>query len=345
VLPADNDAIQRWSTAQVPPSRRLAYFAAALSEAVNPMGVRGADPETFHAELSFAPLGDIGVTRTRGTAHGSFRGRAELARSGGHSFNLLMSLQSSWTADHRGALRMAPRDVLIIDSEFPVKTDVRDTFTAVNVAVSEAWLRRWVPDPHVLAARRIPGDSLWGLTLSSYLSELSPELSLAPPLPLAVIADQVGSLLALTASSMRNTRQTRTFAARALRDRIQDCITQRCTELDLTAADVAASTGVSVRTLHRALGAANETFGGQLIHARAGIAMRMLASPLFKRVTTAEIGRRAGFQSPSHFARVIRMRSGQTPRQLRLAAGLGQDADAHGPAPADSHCRTTVVTS
>jgi AraC-like DNA-binding protein len=43
----------------------------------------------------------------------------------------------------------------------------------------------------------------------------------------------------------------------------------------------------------------------------------MLASPLFKRVTTAEIGRRAGFLSASHFARVIRNRTGLTPLQLR----------------------------
>jgi AraC-like DNA-binding protein len=43
----------------------------------------------------------------------------------------------------------------------------------------------------------------------------------------------------------------------------------------------------------------------------------MLTSPLFNRVTTAEIGRRAGFVSASHFARVIRRRTGRTPLELR----------------------------
>lgn len=322
--PFDNEAIQRWSTADVPASKRLDYFAAALSAAVNPLGICKADPQTFHADVSFAHLGDIGVTRTTGEAHGSYRGRAQLALSSEHRFNLLMSLASPWTADHRGALRMRPRDVLILDSEFPARTDVRTAFTAINVSVSASWLRRWVPDPQVLAARRIPGNSLWGLTLSSYLSELSPELSAAPPLPLSVITDQVGSLLALTASGLRHAATPRNDAMRALHLRIRDCITQRCTELHLAAADVAASTQVSVRTLHRTLAAGNETFGGQLILARSDVALRMLTSPLFRRVLTAEIGRRAGFLSPSHFARVIRMRSGRTPRQLRLAAGNGQ---------------------
>lgn len=317
----DSEVIQRWSTAAVPASQRLDYFAAALSEAVNPLRVCKADPRSFHADLSFANLGDIGVTKATGGAHGSMRGRAELALSGEHRFNLLVSLTSAWTAEHRGALRMAPRDVLVMDSEFPTRTDVRTAFTAVNVSVSASWLRQWVPDPHVLAARRIPGASLWGLTLSSYLSELSPELAAAPPLPLSVIADQVGALLALTAANMRTAFKARTVATRALRERIQDCIAQRCTELHLTAADVAASAQVSVRTLHRTLAAANQTFGGQLIEARSGVAVRMLTSPLFRRVLTAEIGHRAGFTSPSHFARVIRMRTGRTPRQLRAAAG------------------------
>lgn len=325
--PVDNEAIQRWSTAGVPASKRLDYFAAALSEAVNPLGVCKADPRTFHADVSFANLGEIGVTKTTGDAHGSFRGRAELALGGEHKFNLLMSLASPWTADHRGALRMTPRDVLIMDSEFPVKTDIRTAFTAINVSVSAAWLRRWVPDPHLLAARRIPGDSPWGFTLSAYLSELSPELSAAPPLPLSVIADQVGSLLALTASTMHNAAHVRTLATRALHERIKDCIAHRCAELHLSAADVAVSTQVSVRTLHRTLAAANETFGGQLIQARCDVALRMLGSPLFRRVLTAEIGRRAGFMSPSHFARVIRLRTGRTPRQLRLAVGTGSPHD------------------
>jgi transcriptional regulator GlxA family with amidase domain len=92
---------------------------------------------------------------------------------------------------------------------------------------------------------------------------------------------------------------------------------QRCTEPQLAATDVAASLGISVRTLHRVCAAAKETFGEKLIEARARVALRMLTSPLFKRVTTAEIGRRAGFVSASHFARVIRSRTSRTPLELR----------------------------
>jgi AraC-like DNA-binding protein len=134
-------------------------------------------------------------------------------------------------------------------------------------------------------------------------------------------------LLALTAKALQNAGVTSTPAVRSLHERICDHIQQRCMEAELTAGDVAAALSISVRTLHRSFAAANQTFGGCLIDARARVATRMLASPLFKRVTTAEIGRRAGFLSASHFARVIRHRTGMTPLQLRKNVGSHDGED------------------
>jgi AraC-like DNA-binding protein len=317
--PVEQDAIRRWSTADVPQAHRVDYFAAALSEAIFPLIVEDADPRTFQAQASSAHFGTISVCKASGSPHGIFRGRTELARTDDHSFIVGLTLQSSWTAEHRGSLRMMPRDVLILDSKRPLRAKFEASPVAINVVVSDSWLRQWVPNPNVLAARRIPGNSLWGIALSNYVSELSPDLVVSPPLPLSVMADQVGSLLALTASALRGATGAHTPAERSLHQRVQDCIAQRCMESQLTAVDVAASISISVRTLHRIFAAANETFGDELIEARVRVASRMLTSPLFNRVTTGEIGRRAGFLSASHFARVMRARTGRTPLQLRHA--------------------------
>jgi AraC-like DNA-binding protein len=129
------------------------------------------------------------------------------------------------------------------------------------------------------------------------------------------MADQVGSLLALTASGLQSGSFAYTAAARSLYERAQECLAQRCTELQLTAVDVASSLDISVRTLHRVYAAAGETFGEKLIDAKAHVALRMLT--------------RAGFLSPSHFARVIRSRTGRTPLHLRREtnfAGLGPES-------------------
>jgi AraC-like DNA-binding protein len=216
---------------------------------------------------------------------------------------------------------MEPRDVLIIDSEVPLLTDVRTDFVAINVSVTNDWLRQWIPSPNRLATYRIPGGSTWGLALSSFLGELSPELAAAPPLPLSLIADQVGSLLALTASAMQAERALpKPRSLQSLQERIESCILERCTEPHLTATDVAESLGISVRTMHRAMTTYDTTFGARLLEARTQTAIRMLMSSLFKRVTTGEIGRRSGFLSASHFLRVIRNRTGMTPLQLRRAS-------------------------
>jgi AraC-like DNA-binding protein len=322
-MPYDDEVpVQRWSTAAVPQAQRLDYFAAAFGETVYPLGIDPADAANFNAEVSAARLGGLNVCKTVGSPQRSYRGRQELARTGEHTFHLVTN-QTSWIAEHRASLRMYPRDVLVIDSRYPVETDVRSRFNSVMVSVSDAWMRRWIPNPTLLAGQRIPGNSLWGHALASYLAELSPDLAAAPPLPLSVIADQVGALIALTARALRDATLEDTPAVRSLHARIQDCLKQRCVESELTAVEVAASLGISVRTLHRTFAAANQTFGDKLIEARARIALRMLTSPLFKRVTTAEVGRRAGFQSASHFARVIRQRTGWTPLQLRREAHAG----------------------
>jgi AraC-like DNA-binding protein len=148
---------------------------------------------------------------------------------------------------------------------------------------------------------------------------LSPQFLVQAPLPQAVLIDQLGALLALTASELSGRRAASAPVERSVRDQIDDHIQQRCPDASLQAADVASSLSISRRTLHRALAACGETFGAMLIQARVDLAVRLLQSPLFDRVTTAEIGRRAGFSDASHFVKALRRRTGQTPLHVRRA--------------------------
>lgn len=76
-------------------------------------------------------------------------------------------------------------------------------------------------------------------------------------------------------------------------------------------------------TWGRAFAATTRTFAGVLMAARVRTVLRMLRSPLFRRLTVAEIGRRAGFADASHFTRVVRARTGLPPRSVRATAALG----------------------
>jgi transcriptional regulator GlxA family with amidase domain len=69
--------------------------------------------------------------------------------------------------------------------------------------------------------------------------------------------------------------------------------------------------------LHRVLAANDLTFASQLIEARINVALQMLTSSSCTHLTTLEIACQAGFLSASHFARVVRKRTGRTPLELR----------------------------
>jgi AraC family transcriptional activator of tynA and feaB len=177
-------------------------------------------------------------------------------------------------------------------------------------------VRRWVPNSIALSGRRIC-NSQWGRVLASFVAQLSPEFVVQAPLPESVLLDQLGALLALTASELSGDRTVSSPAERSVRDLIHDHVKQRCSDPSLQSADVAAALDISRRTLHRALAARSETFGATLLQARVDLAVRMLQSPLFDRVTTAEIGRRAGFSDASHFVKVLRRCTGHTPLRMR----------------------------
>ena len=211
-----------------------------------------------------------------------------------------------------------PGDLIFYDSRYPLDCEFQLNWRCFNLRLSEQFARKWLPNPACFGGRVI-SDSKWGRVLASYVAQLSPEFVVQAPMPQAVLIDQLGALLALTATELNGSHTVSTSVERSVRDQVCDHIKQRCPDTFLRAAHIAASLNISTRTLHRALAACGETFGAMLIRARVDVAVRMLQSPLFDRVTTAEIGRRAGFSDASHFTRVVRRRTGQTPLQMRRA--------------------------
>jgi AraC-like DNA-binding protein len=91
---------------------------------------------------------------------------------------------------------------------------------------------------------------------------------------------------------------------------------ERCSEPQLTAADVAASLNLPSRALHRILAANQLTFAPMLIDARVSVALQMLAAPSAANLTIPAIALKSGFLSDAHFMRAIRKRTGHSPQEL-----------------------------
>ena len=165
----------------------------------------------------------------------------------------ILVFSGSWHVTHGTRFRLGPGDLHFTDSRHPFDYDFLTNWKDVYVRLSEQFVRRWVRNPIVLGERPL-GDSQWGRVLASYLAQLSPEFVVRAPLPQAVLIDQLGALLALTASERSGSRAVSTPAERSVRDHVYDHIRQRCADTSLQAADIASSLNISTRTLHRALG-------------------------------------------------------------------------------------------
>jgi AraC family transcriptional regulator, positive regulator of tynA and feaB len=320
-MPLEPPTILRLSTSDVAPARRLNYWSSILSSTFTPVAVDNGNPYAYESEMAAVQLGPITFAEQRGSAQRCIRASREISQTTEHCFNLVLVLGGAWQVTHGARMRCGPGDLIFHDSRYPLEVDLLESYSDIFLHLSEEFVRKWLPNPTWLIGRQICRDSQWGRVLSSYVAQLSPDFVVQAPLPLSVLTDQIGALLTLTATELRGGRPTEKPAERSVRDEIHDYVKQRCPEASLQAADIATSLNISTRTLHRTLAACGETFGAVLMQARVDVAVRLLRSPHFDRVTTAQIGRRAGFSDASHFARVLRRRTGQTPLQMRKTKG------------------------
>ena len=319
MVSAESSSIVRLSTRDLAPADRLSYASWILSSSLAPAALSTATPSEYELDVTALELPSIAIVAQSGSPQRSIRARPEIRRTAQRYCFLVLVVNGSWHVASLTRTRFGAGDLIFYDSRDPLDCDLLHNWNALNLQLSEQFVRKWVPRPAVLTARNIFRESQWGRVLASYVAQLTPEFVVQAPLPQTVLIDQLGALLALTASELSGSRLVSTPVERSVRDRVHDHITQRCPDTSLHAADVAASLSISTRTLHRVLAACGETFGSMLIQARVDLAVRMLQSPLFDRVTTAEVGRRAGFSDASHFVKVLRRHTGQSPLRLRRA--------------------------
>jgi AraC family transcriptional regulator, positive regulator of tynA and feaB len=309
--------LSRWSTSEVEPAMRFEYYANALSSELTPMLLMAGDPRTFEAHMTAAATGPVSVIRQSGSSHTVRRDPFHADRAQEHTWHLIVNLSSAWNTHHREPVRLLPGEMMIVDSRMDFMVEITGQYDVAHFKFSPDWLRQWIPAPEALVGRRIASTTGWGRVLGAYLAELSPAAIEASPLPVSVLTDHIGALLALVAAERDLPAATPLRRDDLLHRRVRDCIALRCTEPGICAADVAKDLNISVRSLYRTLASYNETFGKLLMDRRAAVAVRMIRSKLCQRLSLAEIGRRAGFADPSHFTRVIASRYGMTPSRMR----------------------------
>jgi AraC family transcriptional regulator, positive regulator of tynA and feaB len=254
--------VRHWSTSAIPANERLEFWLSTLHESLWPVSEWSDVSETFQVQIREAPLGPLTTVAQTITPHSSRRTRRDVERSAGHYYHLFYANSSSVAFSHRGRTELLDAGGAILLGAEEHETCVPQGFSGIVFKCPAAWLHGWVADPRHLVGQHIRPDSRWGRVLCPMLSQLTPEVAAAPPVPAETLVDHLGVVLALMGDSIEPR------AKGDLTRKVREVLQERHTERGLTASDVADALNVPIRVLHRSLAAQGTTFLALLAEAR-----------------------------------------------------------------------------
>lgn len=313
------DQLETFSTAGLPPQRRLEFWNDLACNTFTPIVADPTDVKRFAPMLTRTSIGDIRVALVRSDPSIVYHSSAHVARTKERQFflHLQFSGRSINLQDGREA-RLEPGDFTLFDNSRPYQMIFEASNDVLVLCIPEKTLRRHMACPDDVVA--IPmsyrenlnrmladfGRGLWRQCEEGVSSTVGPFLSRA--------------LLELTASAYSTIPQactSRSSLAGARRMRILSYIEQHLVEHDLTPSRIAAAMNVTPRYLHLLFADGNETVGRYILRRRLEECARVLASDRSGARTVSEIAFDFGFSSLTHFGKVFREKYGVSPTEYR----------------------------
>jgi AraC family transcriptional regulator, positive regulator of tynA and feaB len=310
--------VQRWSTNDFSPERRLRLWRDAVHESLVEMDLRPTgDQPLFESSIEACTLGSVAPHQARGSPQRVRRGQAEIARGDKNAYYLLSQPAKAWSIKHAGWDQIVlPGESVLVDSREPYEFTFAEGLDDLSVEMPVDWLERWLPQPGAIIGRPLQCTSGWGKALRGFKEALVPQTLVDLAVPEVLLEEQLGVLLSLSSEQIPLDGKV---DAGLLRSSLL-VIREHLSEPDLVAIKVAAACAISLRSLHRLFAKAGKTFAGELMQMRIDEAARMLASRRFNALSISEIARRCGFLDASHFARQFRRHHGVGPRQFRAGS-------------------------
>lgn len=303
-----------WSTTSAAAEDRVRQWADVLSREIAEMAVSSDLEQRFDAKWDRFGLGPLELNFLSCSRQTVLRSPEMIARGSVPYFELLFARHGAIDVNHGGERSFVPPggfvlldDRLSYDLEFPDGSD------CLTVRMPEAWLEAWSPNARKLIGQPLGLRSPWGRPLAGLLTAVADNGLATTILSRSTLADQLGSMVEMLASTAQPQSAERTNTGR----RARDVITMMCRDAELDPARVAREMCISVRHLHRSLASTGTTFGREVNAARMAAAKAMLASAESRHLSMGEIAWQSGYPDQSHFSRVFRSLFGSSPSQFR----------------------------
>ncbi|MFC5949626.1 helix-turn-helix domain-containing protein [Pseudonocardia lutea] len=283
-----------------------------------------ADPPGFTASARRWWIDDLALVDCECGPCSGTRTRRELARTEGEFVVVLITLAGQETvAQNDAEACLQPGDAVAWDSTRPARFAVWEPLAKRSLLIPRAALEEVSGRAPMSGGVRLDGGNPATRLLTSYLDTLRTSL---PELDQGAISAARNATLELFIGALRSGSgvPATSMAQPALRAQMDRYIERHLLDA-VTAQDLAAAHGVSVRTVNRIFNATGQTVGEVIRVRRLARAREELTES--DRPISA-IAHRWGFSDTSHFSRSFKARYGASPSDYRTAAHLDRTGGA-----------------
>jgi AraC family transcriptional activator of tynA and feaB len=311
--------LETFSTAELPPHRRLEYWNDLTGSAFTPLVTDPVDRRAFVGRLTRTQVGQIRVAEARSEPAIVRHSRQHVARTRDALFMLCLQLDGVSVNRQQGreaVLRYG--DFHLLDSSRPYEVSFQQSNRMLVLSVPHPELARRMPNPESVVAIAMSGRSGVAGLLSSLLCNFwqqrrtGDETFLSPRFSEAIL-----DLVASAYASINAAAPEGSSIAIARREQIRSYIETHLHDPGLTPGSVAAAVHLSPRRLHQLFEADGETVGAYILRRRLEECARAISDASQRSRTVTEIAFLHGFNNASHFGRVFRERYQSTPSDYR----------------------------
>jgi AraC-like DNA-binding protein len=311
--------LETFSTAELPPHRRIEYWNDLTGDAFTPLVTDPVDRRAFAGRLTRTQVGAIRLAEARSEPAIVRHSRQHVARTRDASFMLCLQLDGVSVNRQQGreaVLRYG--DFHLLDSSRPYEVSFQQFNRMLVLSVPHPELARRMPNPESVVGIAMSGRSGVSGLLSSLLCNFwqqrrtGDETFLSPRFSEAIL-DLVASAYACIAAAAPDGSSI----AIARREQIRSYIETHLHDPALTPGSVAAAVHLSPRRLHQLFEADGETVGAYILRRRLEECARAMSDAAQRSRTVTEIAFLHGFNNASHFGRVFRERYQTTPSDYR----------------------------
>lgn len=314
-----------FSTSEVVPAKRLAYWREMILDAFVPLDVAPLDSSggqrDFSGSVSTREIGGLRIARVTASPMAATRSTRHIAASTEDDYFVALHLRgiARATQDGRG-LALHPGDIALFDSTRPYLIEFQHTgaaFEHLIFRVPRAHLDARCSGLERATAVRVPFDSGEGTLAAPYLRSLASLKSVTGNQSAERLAESGLDLLATAIAAASGLTADPESRERARFNELTRHVLSRLGDPDLSPASVASAQFMSVRQLHRLFANERTTFGGFVRGERLRRCARDLSDPRLARLPVADIAAPWGYRSPAHFTRAFTAHFGLGPREFR----------------------------